>query len=256
MEMSAIQLLMQNREKYPAESQDKILRLFTLGTTDDAALAIDLVPEEDGVSDDKQAAMNAFGTMMVGGEWQPSKRQNLLEVTRILIGQLALSVKQTNATGGMPSQDRLMGMQNVLKHISEFIAQIAEDDAQKEVAKQLADTSGKLANQVKAFGQRLAQAQKAQAQNNGNGGADKAKIMATLMTAKVKSDNARQSHADRTAQKQLSWEAEEKRKQQDHQFEMRRKIHDVAVDTAAKDLETAAKVRMEKKKPKSGTADA
>jgi len=247
LEMAIAQQLMEWRSAYAPEAQQTILRTATLAITDDASMTEELVPDSPSVSNDAQAAMFAFGTLMHGGEAKFTKGQNLLEVTTILIGELALAVQQTMRTGGVPTPDRLMGMQNVITHVSELVGGVAQDPTQKGKAKQLAKVSGQLANQIKAFGQRLQQQQQAQSQNgNGDGGAEaKGKIMEGIISAQAKAQNARESHAMRTAQKQASWESEEQRKQADHQLETKRKLLDVQVDTAAKDIETAATVKRE-----------
>ena len=83
--------------------------------------------------------------------------------------------------------------------------------------------------------QRLQQAMQKQAQQgNGKGGMDPkdaAKIQATMMTAKVKSDNMRDSHAQRTAQRQIQFEQQVQQDAQKHQ-----------ADIQGKDLETAAEI--------------
>lgn len=72
---------------------------------------------------------------------------------------------------------------------------------------------------------------------------DAAKIQGMLMMAKVKADNMEKSHAARTAQKQISWEKEEMRKDQEHQIDVHRQLDEAAVDNAAKDLITASEIR-------------
>ena len=108
-------------------------------------------------------------------------------------------------------------------------------------------------NAVKGFAQRLAQQQKAAAAQNGDGGNGKAaetagKVQAMKITAQAKAANTRESHAARTAQRQVQFEAEQRRKDEEHQLEMRRKIEEQHVDDSATAIKTAHEVQMQRLK--------
>jgi hypothetical protein len=91
---------------------------------------------------------------------------------------------------------------------------------------------------------------KAAAANGANGQDPEAaaKVQATMMQAKVKAENASTSHAQKTAQRQVQWEAEEKRKQQQHDFDLAAQAKTVEADIAATDAETAAEIRRQRVK--------
>ncbi len=246
LEMNIAQLLMENRAAFSPQAQQEILRIFTLSVTDSASVTEMLVPETPGVSDAKHDAMLAYGSLMVGAEVQFTPDQNRIEIAQTLIGELGLGVKRVLTTGGMADADKIAGFQNVLQHIGQLVQQIAQDKPQRELAKKLAEASGKLANEVKGFAQRLEQQQKAAQKQNGDGGTmaeTKAKIMGTLLTAKAKAANTRDAHGQRTAQRQVAFELEQKRKDQEHQLDMRREIQKQHVEDVATDLKTAAEVR-------------
>jgi hypothetical protein len=247
LEMAIAQQLMDWRGAYSPESQQKILRAATLSVTDDASWTNDLVPFQPGISNDRHDAMVAFGSLMAGAEVAFKSDQNTLEITTTLIGELAMVVQQTLQMGGVPSQDKLMGMQNALQSISRLVPQVAADKTQKDTAKKLAEASGKLANEIKGFAQRV---QEKAASQNGSGGEEQAKIQATLMQAKVKEDANREAHSQKTAQRQVQFEMEEKRKQQAHDLDMRRQVQTDAIDIAAKDAETSASIQHDTAKTK------
>jgi hypothetical protein len=163
-----------------------------------------------------------------------------------LLAEMALTVQRIQQQGqGMAKPDQLIGLQTVAQTIGEQIQIIAQDKSQQQRVKQYSDALGKLSNLVKGFAQRL-QAQMKAAQANGNGQLDpkdKAKIDAILLQAKVKAQNASESHAQRTAQRQVQWEAEEKRKQQQHQLELSQDARTHQAELAAKDIQTAAEIR-------------
>lgn len=256
LEMAVSQQLMEWRAMFGPKAQQDILRMATLATTDDAALADQLVPESEGVSKSRQAAMWAFGSLMSGAEVQFSDEQNLLEVVTTLVGELALAVQKVMKSGGMASQDKIDGLQNVVQHNAHYIAQLAQDKTQGPVVSNLAKVNGKMANEVKGMAQRLAQQQKAAAAQNGNGNGElKSKIMANLITAKAKAANQRESHAQRTAERQLSFEQQQKQKAQDHEMSLQLKAREAAVNVASKDLETASAIRRNKLKATQAGSD-
>lgn len=242
LQMSIAQQLMQNRAAFPPESQNKILKLWTLAMTDDSAIADDLAPSTPTVSHSASLAMMSFGSLMSGALVKFPSDMNLIEITQVLIGELALQLKQVLTTTGMTTPERLAGFQNVLTHISNLVGIISQDAAQKELAKKLAQESGQLANEIKGLAQRLAQKQKADAAKNGNGGLDgetRAKVAATLLTAKVKAANTRESHAQRTAQRQAQFEMQQQQDERRHAQDLRFKSQEAQLDIA-KDAASAA----------------
>lgn len=246
LEMTIAQQLMEWRGAYAPEAQQEILRQATLSVTDDAALTSTLVPRSPGVSDARHDAMLAFGALMVGGEVQFTPDQNRVELAQTLIGELGLGIKRVMATGGMADADKLAGFQNVLVHIGQLIGQVAQDKPQQELAKKLAEAAGALGNQIKAFAQRLEEAQKEAQQNGDLDPEAKAKIAATIIGAKVKAQNQSVAHSQRTAQRQVQWEMQQRQKEEEHQLEMRRELQRQQVEDVALDLETSATIKRDR----------
>ena len=252
LEMAIAQQLMEWRAAYAPQAQQQILRTATLAITDDAAQTDALVPETPGTSDAKHDATLAVGSLMAGGKVEFTEDQNRIEIAQTLLVELSLLVNQVKATGGMVSNTgQLIGFQNFLKHIGDLIAQIAEDKPQAELAKKMAQVSGNLANEIKGFAQRWQQKQKAEASKNGNGGIDadtRAKVAATLLTAKVKAANTRESHAARTAQRQAQFELQQQQDERKHAQDLRFKAQeaqlDIARDAASADLDIKRKRKM------------
>lgn len=250
-EMAIAQQLMEWRPLYDPASQREILRISTLATTDDPGLTKLLVPEEqDKLTDSKQNAMMAMGTLMLGLPVRFGATDNRIEVAETLLAELAIVVGRIQKTGGMAKPEQLIGIQTVVKTIEEQIQIIAEDKTQQARVRKYSDALGKIMNLVKAFAQRLQQQMKAAAANgeNGQDPKDKAKAEAIVINAKVKADAASTSHAQKTAQRQVSWEADEKRKQQQHELDMQAERQQLEADIKATDIETAATIRREKAK--------
>jgi hypothetical protein len=251
MEMAIAQQLMEWRPLYDPQSQQEILRISTLATTDDPGLTKLLVPDtKDKLTDSKQNAMMAMGTPMLGLPVKFGQSDNRIEVTEVLLAELAMIVGRIQKTTGMATAEQLVGFQTVVQTIEEQIQIISQDDTQAERARKYSEALSKLMNLIKAFAQRLQQQMKAAAANGANGQDPEAaaKVQATMMQAKVKADNASTSHAQKTAQRQVQWEADEKRKQQQHDFDLAAQAKTVEADIAATDAETAAEIRRQRVK--------
>jgi hypothetical protein len=227
LELAAAQQLMEWRAAYGPQAQQRILKKSTLAVLEDAAETELLVPAEPTISMTRYDTSVAFGSLMMGTvipKWPESANQ--LEVTETLIGQLGNSVQAAVKTGGMVSMDKYRGYQNVLVHIGNLMEEIGKDEVIKERVKMLAELSGKIANQIKAFGQRLAEQMKAQGQEGGDGGGeakkDQAKVAGMIMQAQVKAKNTEESHAQRTAQRQVQSEMESDRAEREFQADQRR----------------------------------
>lgn len=246
MEMAIAQQLMEWRPLYDPQSQRLILKEATLAITDDPGKTQALVPDQaDQLTNSKQKAMVAMGSLMLGLPVKFGVDDNRIEVAETLLAEMAVVVQRLQQSGGVAKPDQLVGLQTVAQTIGEQIQIIAQDKTQQQRVKKYSDALGKIMNLVKAFAQRLQQQMKA-AQADGNGQLDpkdKAKIQAILLQAQVKAKNASESHAQRTAQRQVQWEAEEKRKQQEHQFDLAKDAREHHAEIAAKDIQTAAEIR-------------
>lgn len=256
LELATAETLMQWRPLYGPAAQQEILRTATLAVTDDPGMSKALVPEADhAITDSKNDAMVSMGTLMLGLPVKFSDRSNRIEVTETLLAEMALLIKRLmSRPNAMATQDEIIGLQMVGQTINEQIQQIAQDKNERERAKEYGNALKDLMNEVKAFTQRLQQAMKKAQQENGaqqNGEAqaeaqkNQVKLQGMQMQAQAKAANQRESHAQRTAERQISFENEEKRKEQQHQLEMRKKATETAQDLQAKDVETAADVQRE-----------
>lgn len=250
LELATAQTLMEWRPLYDPEAQREILRMATLAISDDPGATETLVPDTvDKVTDSKHDAMVAMGSLMMSLPVQFGPRVNRIEVTEVLLAEMGLIIQRIEQMqGSMATQEQLLGLQNVGQTIAEQIQIIAQDKNQQQRVREYSDALGQMMNMVKAYGQRLQQAMQAQAEQNGQPQMDPkdiAKIQGMQLQAQAKAANTRESHAQRTAQRQVQWEAEEKRKQQQHDMDMRRQQVDLRVDVATKDIETAAEIKRE-----------
>lgn len=265
MEMTIAQTLMEIRDKYDPEAQRKILRDVTLAVTDNAAMAEELVPEEQTVSDSTEDAQRAAAPLLMG--LPMAFKQGIaheLYAQALLVAMQTEIQKIASMQENMATPDQIKGLLNIAgkdlqgkptspNGIAAHIAQLGQDEQEKGKVKQFADALGKLLNEVKGYAQRLQQKTQKAAQDaqQGNGQMDpeaKAKIAATLITAKAKADNMLASHGARTAQKQVQFEQTQRQKDQSHRQDLAHKAQDATLDIHKKAAETALDIQAEKTK--------
>jgi len=236
LEMAMSEQLLQMRPLFDPEPQREILREATFAITDDWAKADRLVPVEPlKVSDTVHDAQLAAGTLMQGLPVAVKTGQNHVEYVQTMLATMGQIIQQGNQSGGMLPPDKIKGLQNMAQNIEGHIKILAQDKNEKAAVTAFEKQLAKLMNFVKAFAQRLQEAAKKQQQAQQKQGADPkdaAKAQAMVMSAKTKSQLAKESHAQKTAQRQLSWEKDEERKriafEQEHRHETARTASEIA----------------------------
>lgn len=231
LEMAISEQLMQMRQLYDPEPQREILRDVTLAITDDPARALRLVPEQPlKVSDSVHDAQLCMGTLMQGLPVAVKTGQNHQEYVTVMLAELAALIQQA---GEVTTPDKIKGFQMVAQAIEQHLQILAQDDNEKQFVAQAQKQLAKLMNLVKAMVQRLQEmAKKAQAQNgNGADPQTRGKLQAMQMTAAAKAKLAEQSHTQKTAQRQVSFEMEERRKEEEFKAQLAREnlktVHEV-----------------------------
>ena len=224
LEMAIAQQLMETRHLFDPEPQRMILKDYALAVTDDAARAEAYVPESpQKVTDSVHDAQLAAGTLMQGLPVAVKSGMNHIEYVETLMEGLQMIVQRGSQTG-MATMEQIIGMNNMAQHIAQHIQLIAQDPNEKQRVKVYGDQLGKLMNEVKAFEQRLEEQMKVKAEQEGQAedAATAAKIKASIITAEAKAANTRESHAQRTAQRQIQWQMEEDRKNRQFESEQQR----------------------------------
>jgi hypothetical protein len=241
--MDKIMMLYYN--KLDPTAQRHMLRSGLAITTDDYELARQAVPDEPVVSDSIHDAQLAAGAMLQSLPVALKEGVNHSEYVEALLLALAIKTQQIGGRGTPITPDELNGLQslageniqgqpvqgNGVKNHLNLMAEdekpmhvkgVPPDHTVKEKVKQYTDALAKLMNQVKALAQRAAEAAKKQKGQNG-GGLDPetaAKIQATMVMAQTKSQNTRESHAQRTAQRQIQFEQQMEQDAQKHLQEL------------------------------------
>lgn len=230
--------------KLDPTAQRNMLRLGLASLTDDYELARQAVPDQPVVSNSIHDAQLAAGVMLQSLPMAMKEAVNHSEYVEALLATMAAKVQQIAQRGGVGTPDEIMGLQNlagetiegqpvpgngIASHIKLFaedekpmhVKGVPPDHSVKEKVKKYSDALAQLMNAVKGFAQRLQQ--QAQKQNGKGGGLDPAaaaKIQGSLMMAKVKAQNMRESHAQRTAERQVQFEQQFAQKADEHKQEL------------------------------------
>ena len=206
-------------------AQKQVDRIYVLANSDDPALAEQLVPEQKHISESVHDAQGVVGTLILGGKVDPVAGQNHAEYIETWLHAMATQL-QAMGPGGMGTPDQLKGLNNLAQHIAQQIQFLMQDKTAKAKVKEYKDDLAKLMNLVKAAGQRLAEQQKKMAQQNGTGqqAETQAKLQGQMMLNQAKAKNMRDSHAQRTAERQLQFEQQMKQDAQRHNLDMAKTV--------------------------------
>ena len=269
LEMMVSDWLVNHMQMYEPDAQHRIKQVATLAVTDDAALTDELVPDRPAVSNSILDAQQSVGTLLMAQPMELRQNVSHAEYAQALIDALGVEIAKINAVGGVPESDsEILGMQNLAgvtiegepvpgNGAANHIQLLSQDKESKAIVKVLGDSLNKAMNEVKAFSQRLQEQQQSQAQQGG--GLDpetEAKIIDMQATSQAKNANTRESHASRTAQRQVQFEMEEQRKNQQLQAEIAREnartMQELQAQAAkdALEIEKSAKLAQQAKAPK------
>lgn len=233
LEVAIADKMMAVRAAYPPEAQNEILTLYAGSVTGDWKLAKSWVPDMPVVSDSVHDAEITFGALMGGSKVSPRPGLNPIEVIGTMLREIEAKVQEIMQTDGVGTPADFKGLTMAEIYTNAFIQQLAQDKSQKEVVKEFGDRLGKAGNEIKAMGQRQQQAAEKAQQQNGQDPAAQAKVQALMMTAQAKIEQGKQSHANKTAQRQLSFEQKQRESAQKHAFDLQK-------DAATTSLELAA----------------
>jgi hypothetical protein len=242
-EMTIAQQLLEMRPMFDPQPQRQVLHDVVLAITDDPAKADELVPEVPAPSNSIHDTEGMWGTLMQGTVPTPKPGLNAVEVAGTTIRLMVQKVQMIGQSGGVGTPQDLIGLQAANTYANQFLQILSQDPTQQELAKQMADILGKVNNEIKGLAQRQQEAAQAQ-QQNGNGQDQElmAKIQAIMMQAQTKSENAKSSHAEKTAQRRISFEQKLKQDAQKNAMQLRQEAIKTRADVAAKDLTTASEI--------------
>lgn len=234
LQMMIAQQLLEMRPLYQPQAQEQILRDVTqMITQDPQKTKIYCPPGPPRISNSIHDAQQSVGTILAGGRVDPVEGQLHQEVIETWLNALAQEVQKILQMGGVPSSvNQLAGLQNLAAHIAGQIVIFSSDKEEKSRVASYSQALTELTNELKAFGQRLEEQMQAQ---NGNGGLDPkvlSQMQADIIKAQGKNERAAETHAQKTAQKQLAFEQQQRQKAQDHQLEIAARAQEADLELA------------------------
>lgn len=252
-QIASARALLEVRPLHGPEAQHEILKIYDAAMTDDFALADDLNPEQPHISDSIHDSELAFGALMGGNAITPKPGLNNTEVIETILKLMIGKVKQIMASGGVGTPQEVAGLNLAAQYTDAFIQMLAQDKNEKPRVKEYGDVLGKIMNEVKGMEQRQQEAAQKQAQTNGHPDPEtQQKLAGKMLIDKAKAENLRESHAQRTAQRQLQWEMEQKRKEQQHNLDVRKDLQKHSADLHKTAVETVVNVKLNRLKSLSG----
>jgi hypothetical protein len=224
LELAIAEKLLALRPALDPQPQREILRKAILAYTDDPGQALSLVPEQPKISDSVHDAQLATGALMAGFPVAIKSGINHVDYVEALMANIALKIAEIRKRDNMGTLEELQGLDNMMRHMVEHMAILAQDPGAKQIVAEFNQQTHELQNLIKGFVQRLQQAMEAQAQEQGNQPDPEAmaKIQAMMMQSQAKAENTRESHAQRTAQRQIAFEMEQERRAQEFAAEQER----------------------------------
>lgn len=227
------------------DSRRKIVRLFVSANTDDPNLASDLVPpEENQATPAAQMATLAWGTLIDAKPVVIAEAIHPIEYIQTLLQLLQLDIQRIEETGGAPAIDRVLGLANVIAHITERIQIIAVDENLKPLVKQFLDMLKNAGNMVKAYLQRAAEAGQQQQGDPEAAAKIQAMLIAAESKARIMEDNAQQKrrHAE------MKFVQDENRKNEAAKAELQRKAVQTAADVKLQTAKAKVDIALNREK--------
>jgi hypothetical protein len=207
MEVAEASQLMGAIEKFDPESHPEIKHRWVMAVTANPNLArrvskLDSAPK---VSDSVHDAELAFGTLMQGVPVSLKDGINRTETVDTTLRLMAMVIRQIMQSGGVGTQQQIIGLQLAAQYAGGHLQVIAQDPAEKQKVKEFGDVLGQLMNQVKAFAQRQDEARKAQAPAGDAAGemaSTAAKIKGEVIKAQSKAQIAEAAAAQKRRHKE------------------------------------------------------
>jgi len=239
-EMAAVQFLQGMRKNLNPTGQRIVDHMSVFAATDQPDLAEEIAPMGDikELSNSAHNAELATERMMRGLPYDLPKDAVAEDFIIVWLRDLTVLIGQITQKGGMATQDEIVGLSNIASHVAELVKQMEQNPEDKERTKQYADALGKIQNAIKGFAQRLVeQRNKQNGKQQGVNGVDPetaTKLKGKLMIDQAKAANLRESHAIKTAQKEVSFESKLRQDERRHNAELRQEAQKNALETASR----------------------
>ena len=216
LQMATVGFLNTIRKNLPPDGQRIVDHMSVEAATEQPAVAQEIAPLGDNlpISNSTNVAQLATERIMRGLPFAAPKDAIYEDYVTVWMGDMGLTIRKLQQRGATASQDELLGLMNLAKHVSDFLAVMASNEDEKEKTKQFADEFGRLQNGIKALAQQFQQAAQKQAGGNGAQPDPKAaaQVQATLLMGKTKDDILKSNAALKQQHKDAQFRADQQRK--------------------------------------------
>lgn len=238
--------LMKVRALLEPSAQKEVDRIYISAYTEDYDLTAELVPMVKGPSKSAELASFAAGALMQTLDVEVVEgidRPNYIET---LLARMSAAIQQIEQDGGNADLKQIRGLDKMGQHITQQILILAQNPQEKATVKQYGDDLKNLGNLLKAYKQRLQEQMQQQQQQQGAqmDPKDAAKIQAMIMMAQAKAQNTRESHAQRTAQRQIQFEQKMLQDADKHQSDLAKRDLEHLHAVGEKERETQSAIRL------------
>lgn len=231
MQIAQAQKLMEILPQLDPDAQRKVVHMYIEANCDDPLMAEDLTPlKGPKLSDATQMATLSIGTLMLGLPVPLAQGINHIDYVETIIGMMTIIVQRLEKSGGMASEEQIVGLANTYQHALQHIQIVGQDKNEAELVKKWVDALSKIMSLVQAYAQRLQEQQ----QSQGGQGMDpelmgklQSMVITEKSTAKIKEAQAAQKFQHNDAK---------------FQAQQLREDAKLRADIAAKDLSTQAEV--------------
>lgn len=226
--LAQAQFLQAIRKNLGPDAQRKVDHISISINTDDPALAEDLAPVrgQKVVSASMHDAQLSTERLMRSLPIVPRPDMVFEDYVLVWLADLELMIGRAGQVG-MANPEEVMGWSNMAQEIDKMLQLMSQDPEEGPKVKEYEDRLRRIVNMITAFAQRIKQQVTAKNGAGAPGGGldpkDAAKITAEQVKAEQKVKQMEISHGARTAQKQVSFEMDQARRDRETNAEIRRK---------------------------------
>lgn len=230
--------------------QNKVKRFYLEANLDDYQLAKEWTPDAPTVSRTMHDTEIVAGILFGGNNVTPEPGLNSVEVVDVMLVKIQDKIQEIQQTDNMGTPQVLLGLNLAEKYTQGFIDFLAQDESETQRVTAYQKALSKMMDEVKGFTQRLTE-KNAAANGAANGApqpdpADVAKAQNIAAQGELKRNLAEQSHAEKTAQRRISFEEKTKQDQQKHELEMAKTAAQAAQEIHVQGLKHAADLAAQK----------
>jgi hypothetical protein len=235
--------LMAIRPQLDPDAQREVTHLYVEVNSDSADLADRIAPlAPPPLSNSRHDGQLAAGAIMQGLPVQPRPGTNHIDYCEALLTALASALKLVQSTGGMATQNQLLGYGALDQAIRAEISQIAQDPQEKQRAGDYEKALTQMESLIKSMAQQLQKTMQ-QSSQNGQNGETQGKVQSMLIGAATKAKVSEANAQQKQRHKEIAFTQDQRRRDIETALQARRDNALATTKAAAVDLTTAAKIR-------------